>query len=98
MIPIYTAGACSPGCVSIGKTSLPQLRQQNCQLAQYTGPSYENVIDLRKQFVTPSAVPFYRKPLLIHKGEMQFLYDHKGTKYLDMFAGIVTVSVGHCHP
>jgi alanine-glyoxylate transaminase/(R)-3-amino-2-methylpropionate-pyruvate transaminase len=64
----------------------------------YTGPSYERVLELRKQFVTPSAVPFYRKPLLIHRGEMQFLYDHKGVKYLDLFAGIVTVSVGHCHP
>lgn len=29
---------------------------------------------------------------------MQFLFDSKGNKYLDMFGGIVTVSVGHCHP
>uniref|UniRef100_A0A914DEX1 Alanine--glyoxylate aminotransferase 2, mitochondrial n=1 Tax=Acrobeloides nanus TaxID=290746 RepID=A0A914DEX1_9BILA len=29
---------------------------------------------------------------------MQFLYDADGKKYLDMFGGIVTVSVGHCHP
>lgn len=29
---------------------------------------------------------------------MQWLFDHTGRKYLDMFAGIVTVSVGHCHP
>lgn len=26
------------------------------------------------------------------------MYDHTGKKYLDLFAGIVTVSVGHCHP
>uniref|UniRef100_H2ZRA3 Alanine--glyoxylate aminotransferase 2, mitochondrial n=1 Tax=Ciona savignyi TaxID=51511 RepID=H2ZRA3_CIOSA len=26
------------------------------------------------------------------------LWDHEGRRYLDMFAGIVTVSVGHCHP
>ena len=31
-------------------------------------------------------------------GKMQYLYDEKGNEYLDMFAGIVTVSVGHCHP
>ncbi|CAO1403837.1 unnamed protein product [Diamesa tonsa] len=53
---------------------------------------------MRKNYLTPTAVPFYRKPLLIHKGEMQYLYDHKGARYLDMFGGIVTVSVGHCHP
>jgi alanine-glyoxylate transaminase/(R)-3-amino-2-methylpropionate-pyruvate transaminase len=29
---------------------------------------------------------------------MQYLFDEKGKRYLDMFAGIVTVSVGHCHP
>jgi alanine-glyoxylate transaminase/(R)-3-amino-2-methylpropionate-pyruvate transaminase len=29
---------------------------------------------------------------------MQWLWDHTGDRYLDMFGGIVTVSVGHCHP
>lgn len=29
---------------------------------------------------------------------MQYLYDDTGARYLDLFAGIVTVSVGHCHP
>lgn len=29
---------------------------------------------------------------------MQYLYDESGRRYLDAFAGIVTVSVGHCHP
>jgi alanine-glyoxylate transaminase/(R)-3-amino-2-methylpropionate-pyruvate transaminase len=29
---------------------------------------------------------------------MQYLYDETGRRYLDLFAGIVTVSVGHCHP
>jgi len=29
---------------------------------------------------------------------MQWLFDHEGRRYLDLFAGIVTVSVGHCHP
>lgn len=29
---------------------------------------------------------------------MQYLFDANGRRYLDMFGGIVTVSVGHCHP
>lgn len=29
---------------------------------------------------------------------MQYLFDDTGRRYLDAFAGIVTVSVGHCHP
>jgi 4-aminobutyrate aminotransferase-like enzyme len=32
------------------------------------------------------------------QGRMQWLWDQDGKRYLDMFAGIVTVSVGHCHP
>ncbi len=29
---------------------------------------------------------------------MQYLYDEKGRRYLDGIGGIVTISVGHCHP
>lgn len=29
---------------------------------------------------------------------MQYLFDESGRRYLDAFAGIVTVSVGHGHP
>ena len=29
---------------------------------------------------------------------MQYLFDETGRRYLDLFGGIVTVSVGHCHP
>ena len=36
--------------------------------------------------------------IIIFQGYMQWLYDHTGRRYLDLFAGIVTVSVGHCHP
>lgn len=35
---------------------------------------------------------------MIVEGSMQYLYDEKGRRYLDGFAGIVSVSVGHCHP
>ncbi len=31
-------------------------------------------------------------------GRMQYVWDETGKQYLDAFAGIVTVSVGHCHP
>lgn len=41
---------------------------------------------------------FYKDPVYIHQGHMQYLWDTTGRRYLDLFAGIVTVSVGHCHP
>src|SRR5207247_4223636 len=36
--------------------------------------------------------------LLVVEGKMQYLWDETGKQYLDAFAGIVTVSIGHCHP
>lgn len=36
--------------------------------------------------------------LNIVEGKMQYLFDDTGRRYLDAFAGIVTVSCGHCHP
>ncbi len=32
------------------------------------------------------------------RAERQFIYDAAGKRYLDFFAGIVTVGIGHCHP
>ena len=68
------------------------------QIASYEGPSYESVRAIRGTNLSPAMLTYYREPLLIHSGKMQYLYDHQGQEYLDMFGGIVTVSVGHCHP
>jgi alanine-glyoxylate transaminase/(R)-3-amino-2-methylpropionate-pyruvate transaminase len=64
----------------------------------YDGPAKEEVVALRKQYLTPGLITYYRDPLMVVEGHMQYLWDEKGTRYLDAFAGIVTVSVGHCHP
>lgn len=53
---------------------------------------------LQKFHVAPCHKPIYQQPLLIHKGKLQYLFDINGKRYLDCFGGIVTVSVGHCHP
>src|SRR5262245_25788432 len=64
----------------------------------YSGPSREQVLALRQQYLTPGLITYYRQPLLIVEGQMQYVWDETGKRYLDAFAGIVTVSVGHCHP
>ena len=66
--------------------------------AAYTGPSAEKIMKERQQFILPSTVTYFKEPLLISRAERQFVYDEKGKKYLDGFAGVVTISVGHCHP
>jgi alanine-glyoxylate transaminase/(R)-3-amino-2-methylpropionate-pyruvate transaminase len=64
----------------------------------YTGPSAEEVFATRQQFLNPAIFHYYKKPLMIVEGKAQWLFDEKGRRYLDGFGGIVTVSVGHCHP
>src|SRR5436309_6187134 len=64
----------------------------------YDGPSRDQVLAMRRQYLTPGLVTYYREPLLVVEGHMQYLWDETGKQYLDAFAGIVTVSVGHCHP
>ena len=64
----------------------------------YHGPSREQVLALRRQYVNPAVFTLYREPLMIVEGKMQYLFDETGRRYLDLFAGIVTVSCGHCHP
>jgi alanine-glyoxylate transaminase/(R)-3-amino-2-methylpropionate-pyruvate transaminase len=64
----------------------------------YDGPSPEEVLALRKDFVNPAIFHYYKKPIMIVEGKGQYLFDEKGRRYLDGFGGIVTVSVGHCHP
>lgn len=64
----------------------------------YEGPSREEVLEMRREFLTPALLTYYRDPIMIVEGHMQWLFDHTGRRYLDGLAGIVTVSVGHCHP
>lgn len=68
------------------------------QPAAYSGPSIEEVMQMRREFVNPAIFHYYKEPLMIVAGRGQYLFDEKGRRYLDGFGGIVTVSVGHCHP
>ncbi len=79
-------------------TTAPAMPPCGHKPAPYTGPSRDEVLAMRREFLTPALVTYYKDPLMIVEGHMQWLFDEKGRRYLDAFAGIVTVSVGHCHP
>jgi alanine-glyoxylate transaminase / (R)-3-amino-2-methylpropionate-pyruvate transaminase len=51
-------------------------------------------------FADHLSFPFlqYKEHLHVARAERQFIYDRAGKRYLDFFAGIVTVGIGHCHP
>ncbi|MCH2140968.1 MAG: aspartate aminotransferase family protein [Phycisphaerales bacterium] len=77
---------------------LPVLPVSDHQPRPYDGPSRADVLEMRREFLTPALVTYYADPVMIVEGHMQWLFDETGKRYLDGIAGIVTVSVGHCHP
>jgi alanine-glyoxylate transaminase/(R)-3-amino-2-methylpropionate-pyruvate transaminase len=77
---------------------IPTLPPTNYKPQPYTGPSAEQVLALRKQFLNPGIFLYYKKPIMLVEGKMQYVWDDTGQRYLDGLGGIVTISVGHCHP
>ncbi len=53
---------------------------------------------LHHEYVMPATFHYYPESLVLQRGEGMFLTDADGVKYLDFFGGILTVSLGHCHP
>src|SRR5580704_13138158 len=76
----------------------PALPPTTHQPKKYTGPSAADVLALPKQFMNPGIFLYYKKPIMLVEGKMQYVWDETGKRYLDGLGGIVTVSVGHCHP
>ena len=64
----------------------------------YDGPSRQQVLIDRQSYGNPAIFTMYSKPVMIVEGHLQYLFDETGRRYLDMLAGIFTVSCGHCHP
>ncbi|MBX7106322.1 MAG: aspartate aminotransferase family protein [Gemmataceae bacterium] len=81
--------------MSTKRTPLPLAPQTP---EKYAGPSKAEVLALRRQYLSPGLITYYADPLMIVEGKMQYVWDETGKQYLDAFAGIVTVSVGHAHP
>ena len=60
--------------------------------------TYEELLNMKKDKINRSLQPYYKKPLVVSSASMQWIFDLDKKRYLDFFGGIVTVSVGHCHP
>ena len=58
----------------------------------------EEVLASQDRFLFPCVRPMYSAPLVLSEGEGVWVRDPAGRAYLDLFAGILTTSVGHCHP
>lgn len=65
-------------------------------MAKYIGP--DEIVRKKSEYLIPCVYHFYSQPMQLVRGEMQYLYDHTGKKYLDCFAGVSVVNCGHCNP
>jgi len=51
-----------------------------------------------RRYLFPCVTTYYEQPLTLVRGEGLHVWDEAGRRYLDCFGGVLTVSVGHCHP
>ncbi len=51
-----------------------------------------------KEFLFPAVAMYYQEPLALVRGEGFHVWDDQNNQYLDCFAGVLTVSVGHANP
>src|SRR5689334_124030 len=56
----------------------------------------DDLIARRQQILGRNLSVAYEKPLHIVRGEMQYLFDEEGRRYLDAYNNVA--HVGHCHP
>jgi len=51
-----------------------------------------------KEFLFPCVANYYEEPVVLVRAEGNRAFDAEGREYVDFFGGILTVSIGHCHP
>ena len=64
----------------------------------YTGPSADEVLALRKQFLNPGIFLYYKKPIMIVEGKDAVCLGRKRPALSRRARRHRHVSVGHCHP
>jgi len=57
-----------------------------------------SIVERYKNVMFPAISPFYgNQPIVVDHAKDQYLWDVDGTKYLDFFGGVLTVSIGHAN-
>ncbi|HTH13313.1 MAG TPA: aspartate aminotransferase family protein [Spirochaetia bacterium] len=58
----------------------------------------EQILAKKKAFQIPCTYHFYQRPPHLVRGQMQYVWDSGGRRYLDAFAGVSVVACGHANP
>ncbi|KAK9532496.1 hypothetical protein VZT92_009877 [Zoarces viviparus] len=95
-----SGAVCQKSALKYHPAGLAEMPSCDFKPEEYKGMSKERMMEIRRQNCNPVTmkITYYKKPVFIHQGHMQWLWDVDGKRYLDLFAGVATVSLGHCHP
>lgn len=56
------------------------------------------LLDAQRMHIFDCVRPLYDEPLALEEGSGCWVRDFDGREHLDLFAGILSLSLGHCHP
>ena len=62
------------------------------------GSRGEEIFRGQKDLLFPCVGHLYKEPVVMVRGEGMKVWDASGRQYLDFFSGILSTSLGHCHP
>lgn len=65
---------------------------------QTAGPTNADIVAGQREYLLPAMLHMYSEPLPLAEGKGARVRDADGKEYLDLFSGILTTSIGHCHP
>ena len=57
-----------------------------------------DIVAGQREVLLPAMLHMYSEPLALAEGKGVRVRDADGKEYLDLFSGILTTSLGHCHP
>ncbi len=70
--------------------------QRLCNITPQASPRHQEILAQRKEHLFQTLSISYQDPLLIERGQAQYLLDENNIAYLDMVNNVC--HVGHCHP
>ena len=81
--------------------TLSGLSSTSADLPDFTGYGFNEVEKKRRKFLSPSLQTYFfnpENPLYLTRARMQYFYDERDNRYLDLTAQNTAISVGHNHP
>ena len=94
------APAAGPPAASPGASSVPAASPSPAPavLPHSADSSSAALLARQRDCLFDCVQPLYAEPVAVAEGAGCWVKDHDGREYLDAFAGILTTSLGHCHP